>query len=150
MNAVRQFRQMLFSRAPSPPRSVRTFGFLHLDSATKIEEERCQPTKEIFTTRFGSATCTIPDTKFCLNWVLEPIPRCGFVETFGASTQISLKSQLIAFRDHRYVALKVYIYSSKSNREVEVLRHLSNINPESHPGRSVIRTMLDNFEINGS
>jgi hypothetical protein len=81
---------------------------------------------------------------------LEPIPRCGFVEPFGASTQISLKSQLIAFRDHRYVALKVYIYSSKSNREVEVLRHLSNINPESHPGRSVIRTMLDNFEINGS
>lgn len=26
------------------------------------------------------------------------------------------KSQLVAFRDHRYVALKVYIYSSKSNR----------------------------------
>jgi len=60
------------------------------------------------------------------------------------------KSQLIAFRDRRYVALKVYIYSSKSNREVEVLRHLSNINPESHPGRSVIRTMLDNIEIDGS
>lgn len=52
--------------------------------------------------------------------------------------------------DHRYVALKVYIYSSKSNREVEVLRHPSNINQQSHPGRSVIRTMLDNFEINGS
>lgn len=66
---------------------------------------------------------------------------------FGANSTVWFCRDL---RDHRYVALKVYIYSSKSNREVEVLRHLSNINPESHPGRSVIRTMLNNFEINGS
>lgn len=135
MNAVRQFRQMLFSRAPSPPRSVRTFGFLHLDSATKIEEERMPAYERNFyyPVRLGD----VYHSRY------QVLSKLGF----GANSTVWFCRDL---RDHRYVALKVYIYSSKSNREVEVLRHLSNINPESHPGRSVIRTMLDNFEINGS
>lgn len=36
----------------------------------------------------------------------------------------------------------------KVNKEVEVLKHLSTIKTD-HPGRGVIRTMLDAFEISG-
>ncbi|KAL4919573.1 kinase-like domain-containing protein, partial [Aspergillus aurantiobrunneus] len=59
-----------------------------------------------------------------------------------------LEPPTLLVQKHRYIALKVYIHSSKVNRKVEVLKHLPTINTK-HPGRGGVRSMLDAFEIDG-
>lgn len=49
-------------------------------------------------------------------------------------------------RHHRYIALKIYISSSRDNREVRVLEHLSRIKSQ-HPGSSLVRQMIEKFEL---
>jgi serine/threonine-protein kinase SRPK3 len=39
MNAFRELYHRLYGRAPSPPRAVKSTGFVSLDPTTKIEEE---------------------------------------------------------------------------------------------------------------
>ena len=51
-------------------------------------------------------------------------------------------------RQHRYIALKVYISSCRMNQEVRVLEHISNIKTQ-HPGSIIVRKMLGHFELSG-
>jgi serine/threonine-protein kinase SRPK3 len=51
-------------------------------------------------------------------------------------------------RQHRYIALKIYIHSTKRNEEVEILKHLATVKTD-HPGHELVRLMLDTFEIDG-
>ena len=82
------------------------------------------------------------------------IRRCGFVEMssnddcHSVLQSIKYRHILTFYRQHQYIALKVYIHSSKVNREIKVLEHLSHIKTD-HPGRASVRTMLDNFEATG-
>lgn len=83
------------------------------------------------------------------------IRRCGFVEMSSNDDCRSVlqfikhRHTLTFYRQHQYIALKVYIHSSRTNREIKVLEHLSNIKTD-HPGRGSVRTMLDNFEVTGT
>ena len=82
------------------------------------------------------------------------IRRCGFVEMSSNDDCRSVlqfikhRHTLTFYRQHQYIALKVYIHSSRTNRQIKVLEHLSNIKTD-HPGRGSVRTMLDNFEVTG-
>lgn len=60
----------------------------------------------------------------------------------------TVTSKLTSHRKHRYIALKVYIQTSRVNREVSVLSHLSAIKTK-HIGSTLFRNMLDAFEIEG-
>ena len=51
-------------------------------------------------------------------------------------------------RQHRYIALKIHISSSRVNQEVRVLEHISRIKTQ-HPGRDLVRKMIENFELSG-
>lgn len=55
---------------------------------------------------------------------------------------------LIDTRQHRYIALKIYIHSSKPNHDVQVLEHLAACRTD-HPGKQLVRNMIDSFEITG-
>ncbi|KAB8225660.1 kinase-like domain-containing protein [Aspergillus novoparasiticus] len=48
----------------------------------------------------------------------------------------------------RYIALKIYIHSSKPNHEVQVLEHLAACRTD-HPGKQLVRNTIDSFEITG-
>ncbi|KAL1991438.1 hypothetical protein VTN49DRAFT_5430 [Thermomyces lanuginosus] len=64
---------------------------------------------------------------------------------FGANSTVWFCRDL---EKHRYVAVKIYISSSKRNQEVRVLEHLSKIR-SCHPGSRLIRKMIDRFELKG-
>ncbi|RHZ57076.1 hypothetical protein CDV55_106046 [Aspergillus turcosus] len=64
---------------------------------------------------------------------------------FGANSTVWFCRDL---QRHRYIALKVYISSSKANQEVRVLEHLSRIKTH-HPGSSLVREMIEQFELTG-
>ncbi|OJD24771.1 CMGC/SRPK protein kinase [Blastomyces percursus] len=49
---------------------------------------------------------------------------------------------------HRHVVFKIYIHSSASKREGEILKHLAALK-SSHFGSNKFRTMLDAFDISG-
>ncbi|PTU19731.1 hypothetical protein P175DRAFT_0503248 [Aspergillus ochraceoroseus IBT 24754] len=121
-----------FRQCPSPPRILKPSKFPILDSATKIEEERMPaydrglfyPVKlgDVFVSRY------------------QVLSKLGF----GASSTVWFCRDL---REHRYIALKIYIQGAE-DREVRVLKHLSTINTH-HPGSSLVRKMIDEFEIEG-
>lgn len=48
----------------------------------------------------------------------------------------------------QYVALKVYINSSRMHRELPIYTHINNIHSQ-HGGKMNLRRLLDSFEING-
>lgn len=51
-------------------------------------------------------------------------------------------------REHRYVALKVCVNSSKVHRELPIYNHLNQIH-SNHAGRRCLRKLLDSFEVTG-
>ena len=51
-------------------------------------------------------------------------------------------------REHRYIALKIYIHSTKRNEEVEIFKHLATVKID-HPGHKMGHLMLDAFQIDG-
>lgn len=51
-------------------------------------------------------------------------------------------------REHRYIALKVYVNSSKVHRELPIYNHLNQIRTD-HAGRRCLRPLLDSFEVAG-
>ncbi|EFW20474.1 hypothetical protein D8B26_003151 [Coccidioides posadasii str. Silveira] len=120
-------------RLPSPPRTPNTSNFPVLDSATRVEEERMPaydrglyfPVKlgDIFHARY------------------QVISKLGY----GANSTVWFCRDL---RQHRYIALKIFIGSPRENQEVRVLDHLSNIR-SNHPGSSLVRKMVDKFELTG-
>ncbi|GIK00082.1 hypothetical protein Aspvir_004097 [Aspergillus viridinutans] len=109
-----------FIRRPSsPPRIFKYSNFPTLDSATKIEEQR-MPAYD--------------------RGLYYPV-KLG--DVFHSRYQVLSK-----LGQHRYIALKIYISSSKANQEVRVLEHLSRIKTD-HPGSSLVRKMIEKFELTG-
>jgi len=51
-------------------------------------------------------------------------------------------------RESRYVALKVYVNSSKVHRELPIYQHLNQIQ-SNHAGRRCLRLLLDSFQVAG-
>lgn len=64
---------------------------------------------------------------------------------FGANSTVWFCRDL---QQHRYIALKIYIHSSKPNHDVQVLEHLAACRTD-HPGKQLVRNMIDSFEITG-
>ncbi|KAF5609763.1 CMGC SRPK kinase [Fusarium subglutinans] len=68
---------------------------------------------------------------------------------YGSSSTIWLARDLRC-RGSKYVALKVYVHTSRNHREIPVYDSLSPILAKStNPGRDNIRHLLDSFEISG-
>jgi serine/threonine-protein kinase SRPK3 len=55
----------------------------------------------------------------------------------------------LMYRDHQYVALKIYIHNSAQHRELPFYEHLNKILPSTHPGVSNVRKLQDSFEVVG-
>ncbi|KAL7651943.1 hypothetical protein ACMYSQ_009270 [Aspergillus niger] len=65
---------------------------------------------------------------------------------------MSLSEVLIHHRNRRYVMLKIYIEASSMGQQVDNelnMYRLMELSPTIHPGRDVIRTLLDTFYIDG-
>ncbi|KAI9675959.1 MAG: hypothetical protein M1829_003197 [Trizodia sp. TS-e1964] len=133
MNVFRQLGRRLFSSVPSLPRIVNGSGFVLLDPSTKIEEERMPAYDKglYYPFRLGD----VYSSRY------QVLSKLGF----GANATVWFCRDL---QGHRYIVLKVYIHTSGSNREVEVLSHLSTTK-SSHPGSAVVRIMMDLFDIDG-
>ncbi|KAF5601319.1 cmgc srpk kinase [Fusarium pseudocircinatum] len=66
---------------------------------------------------------------------------------FGSSSTIWLARDL---RDRKYVAIKIYVHTSRFHRELPVYESMSPILTKTkNPGRNNIRHLLDSFEISG-
>ncbi|KAH7306019.1 kinase-like domain-containing protein [Stachybotrys elegans] len=120
---------------PEAPRSFPTTGFSLVGQGQKVEEEelpdyvadRFYPVRlgEVFGSRY------------------QTVAKLGF----GSSSTIWLARDL---RDHRYVALKVYIDSSRFHRELPLYEEMeARLETTTKPGRKNIRRLLDSFQIDG-
>ncbi|KAI1012282.1 hypothetical protein LB503_004329 [Fusarium chuoi] len=68
---------------------------------------------------------------------------------YGSSSTIWLARDLRC-SDRKYVALKIYVHTSRLHRELPVYENMSPILAKSkNPGRNNIRHLLDSFEISG-
>ncbi|EWG53616.1 CMGC/SRPK protein kinase [Fusarium verticillioides 7600] len=66
---------------------------------------------------------------------------------YGSSSTIWLARDL---RDRKYVALKIYVHTSRNHREIPVYETLSPIlGKTKHPGSRNIRMLLGSFEMSG-
>ena len=65
---------------------------------------------------------------------------------FGSASTVWLCRDLQ--KQHEYVALKVYINSSKYHRELPVYEEINNLQT-IHAGRRYVRKMYDSFELRG-
>ncbi|KAI9666607.1 MAG: hypothetical protein M1821_004543 [Bathelium mastoideum] len=65
---------------------------------------------------------------------------------FGSASTVWLCRDLQ--KQHEYVALKVYINSSKYHRELPIYEEINNLQT-SHEGRKYVRQMYDSFELQG-
>ncbi|KAL1991431.1 hypothetical protein VTN49DRAFT_5423 [Thermomyces lanuginosus] len=123
-----------FRRAPSPPREIKEpSDFPVLDPETTIEEERMPAYDQgrYYPVNLGEV----------FNSRYQVLSKLGY----GANSTVWFCRDL---EKHRYVAVKIYISSSKRNQEVRVLEHLSKIR-SCHPGSRLIRKMIDRFELKG-
>ncbi|KZF26273.1 kinase-like protein [Xylona heveae TC161] len=133
MNAFRQLGPRLYRQGASPPHINQSSIFPILDPATKIEEERMPAYEQslFYPVKLGDV--------FCAKYQI--ISKLGF----GANATIWFCRDL---QSHRYVAMKVYIHSSETSREVQALKHLSSLKTD-HPGSALVRTMIENCVIPG-
>lgn len=88
------------------------------------------------------------DIKSLVNWVTALVLQFGFVGIWGLPCIIKTRRWLIAYSDHRYVALKVYVNSSARHRELPIYDRI-NQTQSNHSGRKCVRMLLDSFEISG-
>ena len=65
---------------------------------------------------------------------------------FGSASTVWLCRDLQ--KQHEYVALKVYINSSKYHRELPIYEEINNLQT-THEGRKYVRKMFDSFELEG-
>lgn len=65
---------------------------------------------------------------------------------FGSASTVWLCRDLQ--KQHEYVALKVYINSSKYHRELPIYEEINNLQT-THEGRKYVRKMYDSFELQG-
>ncbi|KAI8665641.1 Protein kinase domain-containing protein [Fusarium sp. Ph1] len=122
-------------KPPEEPRSLPTSGFSLIDQSQKVEEEglpgyvadRFYPVHlgEVFHGRY------------------QAVAKLGF----GSSSTIWLARDL---SDHRYVALKVYVHTTRLPRELPLYEGIGpKLSSTENPGRANIRHLLDSFEIDG-
>ncbi|KAG5746518.1 hypothetical protein H9Q70_010792 [Fusarium xylarioides] len=124
-----------FSKAPEEPRSFPTNGFNLVDENIKVEEEEIPG---YVASRFYPAH---------LGQVFQQRYQAVTKLGFGSSSTIWLARDL---KDRRFVALKIYVHTSRFHRELPVYESLSPILTKSkNPGRNNIRHLLDSFEISG-
>ncbi|RAK85462.1 kinase-like protein [Aspergillus costaricaensis CBS 115574] len=129
MKILLQFSR--FSRLPVLPRRAMSSSCPILDSTKKLEEEQ-MPAYE------RGLYCSVkPGDVFHSRY--QVISKLGF----GANSTVWFGRDL---QHHRYIALKIYISSSRDNQEVRVLEHLSRIKSQ-HPGSSSVRQMIEKFEL---
>ncbi|KAF7552431.1 hypothetical protein G7046_g7410 [Stylonectria norvegica] len=123
------------AKLPEVARKLPTSGFDVIDRNIPVEEEelpdyrveRFYPVHlgEVFQDRY------------------QVVAKLGF----GSSSTIWLARDL---REHQYVALKIYVYTSLFHREIPVYEHLGpKIRASSHVGSHKLRRLLDTFEVTG-
>ncbi len=68
---------------------------------------------------------------------------------YGSSSTVWLCRDLCKEKDEaEYIALKVYINSSKAHRELAIYKYINRLKLE-HGGRDHVRKLLDSFDIEG-
>ncbi|RKK86225.1 hypothetical protein BFJ69_g1176 [Fusarium oxysporum] len=106
-----------------------------IDENVKVEEEEIAgyDTSRFYPVRIGEV----------FQGRYEAVTKLGF----GSSSTIWLAQDL---RDRKYVALKIYVHTSRNHREIPVYETLSPIlgKTRHHGGRN-IRIFLDSFEMSG-
>ncbi|MCJ1256787.1 hypothetical protein MMC24_004611 [Lignoscripta atroalba] len=122
-----------FHQPPSEPRPISSPGFKSIDASILIEEESIPNYKarRYYPARIGEV----------LNARYQLVGKLGY----SSSSTVWLCRDLL---EHRYVALKVYVNSSKTHRELPIYERLKRIQTK-HPGRRCLRMLLDSFEIAG-
>ena len=142
-----------FHQPPSEPRPISSPGFKSIDASILIEEEsipnykarRYYPARigEVLNARYqlvGKLGYSSSSTVWLCRDLLYIFHSSGCCD-YRASADCSS-------REHRYVALKVYVNSSKTHRELPIYERLKRIQTK-HPGRRCLRMLLDSFEIAG-
>ncbi|PYH66775.1 putative protein kinase [Aspergillus vadensis CBS 113365] len=119
------------SRLPYLPRRAMSSSHPTQDSAKQIEEERMPA--------YERGLYYPVELDYVFQSRYQVISKLGF----GANSTWWFCSDL---QHHRYIALKIYISSSRDNQEVRVLEHLSRIKSQ-HPGSSLVRQMIEKFEL---
>ncbi|KAB8205358.1 hypothetical protein BDV34DRAFT_101697 [Aspergillus parasiticus] len=135
MRAFHQKGHQLFRQIHCPPRVRHSSIFPVLDPAKNIEDERMPAYDRglYYPVKLGGV--------FCSRY--QGLSKLGF----GANST-GPETILIDARQHRYIALKIYIHSSNPNHEVQVVEHLAACRTH-HPGKQLVRNMIDWFEITG-
>ncbi|RDW90043.1 uncharacterized protein DSM5745_01818 [Aspergillus mulundensis] len=122
---------------PEKPRTLPTAGFPLVEPDQLIEEEEIPDYKHnpdrFYPVQLGEV----------FNERYQTIAKLGF----GTSSTTWLARDL---RDRRYVALKVYVHTSRAHRELPFYQHIQPQLKETPPrGRVNIRRLLDSFQITG-
>ncbi|KAI8664565.1 Protein kinase domain-containing protein [Fusarium keratoplasticum] len=124
-------------KPPEEPRSFPTSSFSLIDQGQKVEEEELPDyiADRFYPVRLGEV----------FQGRYQTIAKLGF----GSSSTIWLARDL---SDHRYVALKVYVHTSRFHRELPLYKD-KDMSPKlattENPGRKNIRQLLDSFEVDG-
>ncbi|KAJ4326722.1 hypothetical protein N0V84_002838 [Fusarium piperis] len=122
-------------RPPEEPRSFPTTGFNLIDQDQKVEEEELPDyvAERFYPVRLGEV----------FHGRYQAVTKLGF----GSSSTIWLARDL---NHHRYVALKVYVHTSRFHRELPLYKGMGpKLAMTENPGRKNIRQLLDSFEIDG-
>ncbi|KAH7268816.1 kinase-like domain-containing protein [Fusarium solani] len=122
-------------KPPEDPRSFPSRGFSLIDQSQKVEEEELPDyvADRFYPVRLGRV----------FHGRYKTIAKLGF----GSSSTIWLARDL---SDHRYVALKVYVHTSRFHRELPLYKDMSpKLATTENAGRKNIRQLLDSFEIDG-
>ncbi|KAM0288491.1 hypothetical protein ACHAO9_007137 [Fusarium lateritium] len=124
-----------FAKAPEQPRLFLTSSFDLIDEDIKVEEEEIP---DYLPSRFYPVY---------LGQVFQDRYQAVTKLGFGSSSTIWLARDL---RAHMYVALKIYVHTSRVHRELPIYKAISPILEKTrNPGRNNIRRLLGSFEIDG-
>ncbi|KAF2756508.1 protein kinase [Pseudovirgaria hyperparasitica] len=117
----------------SQPLEFPSSGFKVIAPSTPVEEESIPNYKaqRYYPVRIGEV----------FNQRYQVVAKLGY----GSSSTVWLCRDL---GERRYIALKVYVNSSKVHRELPIYQRI-NQTQSNHSGRACIRMLLDSFEIRG-
>ncbi|KAI6754037.1 hypothetical protein HG530_013213 [Fusarium avenaceum] len=124
-----------FAHTPEQPRSFPASGFDLVDENINVEEEEIP---DYLASRFYPVH---------LGQVFQDRYQAVTKLGFGSSSTIWLARDL---REQKYVALKIYVHTSRVHRELPIYEAMSPILEKTkNPGRNNIRRLLGSFEIDG-
>ncbi|OJD13203.1 hypothetical protein AJ78_06321 [Emergomyces pasteurianus Ep9510] len=117
------------SQQPLEPQIFPSTGFELIDPSVLLEEESIPNYKpqRFYPVRIGQI----------FNQQYQVVGKLGY----GASSIVWLCC-------HDYVTLKIYINSSRTQRELSIYKHLEKVQ-SNHAGRQCLRFLLDSFEVTG-